>query len=118
MKYCKTRKSAIKKGRLHYKTGKYCSLGHDSIRYTKTGRCVECDRIHSSTRRESIKIRTPIWACKDTIDKIYNNVPVGYSVDHIIPLRGDFVSGLHIPENLIIIPLSENLSKKNNFCLE
>ena len=34
-------------------------------------------------------------------------------VDHIIPLQGQFVSGLHVPENLRVIPRSINRSKRN-----
>jgi hypothetical protein len=38
-----------------------------------------------------------------------------WEVDHIIPLRGELVSGLHVPTNLQVIPKSENRLKKNHY---
>jgi len=38
-----------------------------------------------------------------------------WHVDHIIPLQGENVSGLHTPFNLQVIPWSDNVRKSNTF---
>lgn len=74
-------------------------------------------------QREASKIqRTPLWlnaGQKFEIDCIYRycsalrNIGLDYHVDHIIPMRGEGVSGFHVPWNLQVIKASENLSKNN-----
>ena len=61
--------------------------------------------------------RQPIWADIKKIQEIYLNCPLGYHVDHIIPLRGKFVSGLHVPENLQYLPALENIRKGNKYAI-
>jgi hypothetical protein len=59
--------------------------------------------------------QTPKWADKKAIKEFYENRPDGHHVDHIVPLRGKLVSGLHVPTNLQYLPVKANTSKKNSF---
>ena len=62
--------------------------------------------------------RTPPWADLEAIKEFYRNRPPDHHVDHIIPLRGKIVSGLHVMENLQYLPASINCSKSNKYTLE
>lgn len=58
--------------------------------------------------------RVPAWADLDKIRAIYLEAQKkGMVVDHIIPLRGNSVCGLHVENNLRIISNEENLEKSN-----
>ena len=72
---------------------------------------------NNSKRRAACKQATPTWADLDLINDVYLEAAYfGYHVDHIIPLRGKLVCGLHVWDNLQIIPAQENLKKGNSFC--
>jgi hypothetical protein len=55
----------------------------------------------------------PAWADREAIQRIYENCPPDNQVDHIIPLRGKIVSGLHVEINLQYLPGVENNRKGN-----
>ena len=67
--------------------------------------------------RKIAKIRRiPPWADLNKIREIYNEARRrGLTVDHIIPLQGKTVSGLHVHNNLQLLPNSANSSKGNSF---
>ena len=77
-------------------------------------------------KRRAAKLqRTPKWLSVDDfwlIEQAYEiaalrskTTNISWHVDHIFPLRGDLVSGLHVPTNLQVIPWFDNLSKANKF---
>lgn len=59
--------------------------------------------------------QVPLWADLKAIKDFYLKCPDGYVVDHILPLNGKFISGLHVLENLQYLTASENSSKCNFF---
>lgn len=70
-------------------------------------------------RRKADKLkRTPAWADLPKIKKIYEHCPAGYHVDHIYPLLGETVSGLHVENNLQYLLAIENLRKRNSLPTE
>lgn len=60
----------------------------------------------------------PAWADLTAIDKFYvEAAATGLHVDHIYPLRGETVCGLHVPLNLHLLSPLENLRKGNRIQL-
>ena len=78
-----------------------------------------------AARKKVIKQRTPKWLtdfdrvklnCLYQLAAMYtreNNEP--WHVDHVIPLQGATVSGLHVPNNLQVMRGLDNIKKKNKY---
>lgn len=73
-------------------------------------------------RRASELQATPSWADHEQISRIYklrkkvsDKTGVIHHVDHIIPLQGKNVCGLHVENNLAIVPAKMNLEKGNKY---
>lgn len=128
---------ARKNGWTWYYTGKPCKRGHIAPRLASCGRCKVCHKIQSKAfrktkkyrawkskydaeyaaknlhRRQMLKRATPPGYDLECIKSFYEDCPTGYHVDHIIPLNGENVCGLHVLENLQYLPAAKNFSKKN-----
>lgn len=74
-----------------------------------------------AARRRTRKIQaTPLWADESEILKVYQlaqsktkETGIIHHVDHIVPLKSDYVCGLHCEFNLRVIPGRENIVKGN-----
>lgn len=83
-------------------------------------------RAELSSRARADKFsRTPDWLTEDEkwmIGQAYELAALrskitglDWHVDHVVPLRGKFVSGLHTPYNLQVIPAIVNMRKGNRY---
>jgi len=80
-------------------------------------------QVSSNTRRRRLRAAQPPWLLeehKKEMRAIYATARMmtklsgdKYTVDHIIPLNGDNVCGLHVPWNLQILVHEKNCAKGN-----
>lgn len=82
-------------------------------------------RALTAKRKASKLQRTPYWLTEDehwlikeayTLAKLREKATgIKWHVDHLVPLRGEIVSGLHVPWNFQVIPEAVNISKHNKW---
>ena len=86
---------------------------------------VKADNKH---RRNKHRLATPNWLTQEHKAQIKQKyieamaitrgTGVAHVVDHIVPLRGELVSGLHVPWNLAVITSKANSKKSNKINLQ
>lgn len=79
------------------------------------------DQLAIATKR-SRRQRMPPWgdgkairAMQAEARRLTRETGVPHHVDHIIPLQGEFVSGLHVHTNMQILTGTENIKKRNRY---
>jgi hypothetical protein len=98
-----------------WKTRNRESMLAKQAKYKRThGRAI-CNA--ATAKRQAAQLqRVPSWADLKAIKSFYETAKdLGLAVDHVIPLQGKLVSGLHVQSNLQLLSKSENSRKKNNF---
>jgi hypothetical protein len=59
--------------------------------------------------------RTPAFAIGWVTRLFYEGCPSGFEVDHIVPMQGKMVSGLHVSWNLQYLTPMQNAAKSNRW---
>ena len=94
------------------------------LSYKKQWKIDNADKVNANNanRRAAKLQRTPRWSNLEEIEEYYEQAKyitessgTPQHVDHVIPLQGERVSGLHVSDNLCILPAAENLSKSNRY---
>ena len=96
---------------------------HSKIKLDYKRRNPHKNAVLLAKRRAAKKQRTPHWLNDSQlwmIEQAYEvasmrskSTGIFWHVDHIFPLQGKTVSGLHVPWNLQVIPSAENIAKGN-----
>lgn len=119
-----------------------CILPHnkffvDNQRWDKlTYYCKACSKEYSKTNIDNVRLtkkkyknsildNTPIWLTETMlfdINLLYKEAQrltratgEQYDVDHIVPLKGTDVCGLHVPWNLQVLSHKDNMKKSNKY---
>jgi hypothetical protein len=88
--------------------------------YSKTPRGRALINGRATKRRALKKLAMPVWANTEAIEAFYAEATrltlttgTQYDVDHVVPLQGKSVCGLHVEYNLQILHHVENVRKGN-----
>lgn len=131
------RDEAIAAGHSRYFDGVPCPHGHIAERRVSNSTCCECHRLSSlerlnkpgvrekimqATEERSVRMAqaTPGWVDWDAVTQMYADAArlswqtgVKHHVDHIVPIKGRNVCGLHVQNNMRVIPALLNRQKSN-----
>lgn len=119
--YYEKQKDKIAQKQLEYRQRNRDALKQAWIEWYSKNRVSQIEK--SAMRRKKVLMATPAWLTNEQrkqITEIYflsiklsEKTGILHHVDHIVPISGKNVCGLHVPWNLRAIPANDNLSKSN-----
>lgn len=92
-----------------------------SLGYYYKNHKVNCSRLNETSSKRRARLRSrPEWSNKNKIQLIFVKAKelslrynIEFHVDHVVPLRSKYVSGLHTEDNLQLLEKGINLKKKD-----
>jgi hypothetical protein len=113
--YLHNKESIVEKQKAYYQKNKQRILTKVKL-YSKANKAAK--KIAAVEHRAKRLLRAPQWLTSTQLAQIkdfYQQCPDGYHVDHILPLCGKTVSGLHVPWNLQYLTKHDNHVKHRTF---
>jgi hypothetical protein len=115
--------SKIVAGVKRYRDKNRDKLNKQKRQYAKANRHI-FNKLQAKRKAAELQ-RTPAWLTADDfwlIEEAYDLAALrtrmfgfAWHVDHVVPLQGKLVSGLHVPTNMQVIPGDDNRRKSNTF---
>lgn len=109
--YAKHRDALVKRSKINYYRFKeaYRPTALANVRKRQTAKL---QRIPKWLNENEIWMMQEAYRLAEARTKLFG---FSWHVDHVIPLQGKLVSGLHTPYNLRVIPAKENIAKNNRY---
>jgi hypothetical protein len=119
---CKEYYSANREKRLQQERERYALKSEQIKERAQQYRLANRDKVYAwnGTRRAQLRNAVPVWADLLEIERVYKaarrvsaETGIKHHVDHVVPLCGENVCGLHVAHNLRVVTAEENLAKSN-----
>ena len=100
-------------------TAKWQKNNPEKVKYYRLIEKISGKSAAKAAKRRAAKLQaTPPWADLEEIKNVYLEAQYfNMHVDHIIPLQGKNVCGLHVWDNLQLLPAVENIKKGNKYAV-
>lgn len=135
--YAASKEHRAKEAKLKYRTNidtyrqkrkaQYAATKEASKEKTREWKLLNRSKVAATNakRRAAKRKATPSWLTEDQLQQIEffywlaadlkSVTGESYHVDHVVPLQGTHVCGLHVPWNMQVLPSDVNIEKGNTY---